>query len=299
MNASDPLRVVLLGTAAGPHPAPGRHGVATAVVVGERVYLVDAGHAALRRYAQAGLALRDLRAVFVTHLHSDHVADLLNLFLLGWGPANRGVDQPVRVLGPGPDPRDQAPGTAGLVHHGLRAFGQDIGVRLRTSPRTHPARLADAVDVTAGTEPAVVFENDRVRVLAAAVPHPPLHLALGFRIETEHGVVALSGDTARSDVVATLAADADVLVHEVMDPAHYRALGYSAELLDFLASSHTSPGEVGQVAAASGASCVALSHIGPPDPRAVRDDDWERRVRARFGGRIVVGHDLTRIVPGR
>ena len=69
-----------------------------------------------------------------------------------------------------------------------------------------------------------------------------LHLALGFRVETEHGVVALSGDTARSDVVATLAADADLLVHEVMDPAHYRDIGYSAELLDFLASAHTAPG---------------------------------------------------------
>ncbi|MER7011587.1 MBL fold metallo-hydrolase [Saccharopolyspora sp. NPDC000359] len=294
-----PLRVVLLGTAAGPYPAPGRQGAATAVVVGDRTYLVDAGYGALRKYAQAGLALRDLGGVFVTHLHSDHVADLLTLFLLGWGPANRGVDHQVRVVGPGPDPRDASAGTAGLVEHGLRAFGQDIGVRTRTSPRTHLAELVRAEDVSVDPVPTPVFEDDRIRVLAAAVPHPPLHLALGLRIETEHGVVAFSGDTARSRVVAELAAGADVLVHEVMDPAYYRGLGYSPELLDFLAASHTSPQEVGEVAAEAEVGCVALSHIGPPDPRAVTDDEWERPVRAGFRGRIVVGHDLTQVLPSR
>ncbi|RKT87140.1 Ribonuclease BN, tRNA processing enzyme [Saccharopolyspora antimicrobica] len=294
-----PLRVVLLGTAAGPYPAPGRQGAATAVVVGDRVYLVDAGYGALRKYAQAGLALRDLGGVFVTHLHSDHVADLFNLLLLGWGPANRGVDHQVRIVGPGPDPRDSSAGTAGLVEHGLSAFGQDIGVRTRTSPRTHLAKLVQAEDVSVESTPTPVYEDDRIRVLAAAVPHPPLHLALGFRIETEHGAVAFSGDTARSRVVAELAASADILVHEVMDPTYYRDLGYSPELLDFLAASHTSPQEVGQVAAEAGVECVALSHIGPPDPRAVTDDDWERPVRAGFRGRIVVGHDLTRILPTR
>lgn len=308
--ASGPLRVVLLGTAAGPYPAPGRQGAASAVVVGDRTYLIDAGYGALRKYVQAGLSLRDLAAVFLTHLHSDHVADLFTLFLLGWGPANEGVDQPVRVLGPGTDPRDSSAGTAGLVEHCLRAFGQDIGVRTRTSRRKHLQDLVVPVDVAAAAggsadglavredgEPTVVFEDDRVRVLTAAVPHPPLHLSLGFRVETEHGVVAFSGDTAYSERVGKLAAGADILVHEVMEPAFYRTLGYSAELLDFLAASHTAPGEVGRLAAEAGVGCVALSHIGPPDPRAVTDDDWERPVRAEFGGRIVVGHDLTQILP--
>lgn len=301
LGGDSPLRVILLGTAAGPFPAPGRQGCATAVVVGDRVYLVDAGYGTLRRYVQAGLRLRDLAAVFLTHLHSDHVADLVTLFLLGWGPANAGVDQPVPVFGPGPDPTDApAPGTTGLVEHGLAAFGQDIAVRMRTSPRTHPAALVMPRDLDPPVAPGtVVHEDDRVRVTAAAVPHPPLHLGLGFRIETEHGVVAVSGDTARSDRVAELAADADVLVHEVMDPGYYRDLGYPPELLDFLAASHTCAEDVGRVATQAGARCVALSHIGPPDPRAVTDASWERRVGAHFRGRIVAGHDLTQLVPRR
>ncbi|MET9260691.1 MBL fold metallo-hydrolase [Amycolatopsis sp. NPDC004079] len=291
---TDPLRVVLLGTAAGPYPAPGRQGCANAVVVGGRVYLVDAGYGTLGKYVAAGLSLRDLAAVFVTHLHSDHVAELFTLFLLGWGPANQGVVDPVPVYGPGPDPTDPGPpaaGTAGLIAGNLAAFGQDVAVRQRTSDRPRLAGLIRATDVSVVGE-TVVHEDDRVRVTARAVPHPPLHLALGYRFETEHGVVAFSGDTARSDAVGELAAGADLLVHEAMEPDYYRSIGYSPKLLDFLAASHTSPADVGRVAAAAGARRVALSHLGPADPARLDDEGWLRRVRSHYSGPVVVGHDL-------
>jgi ribonuclease BN (tRNA processing enzyme) len=293
------LRVILLGTAAGPYPAPGRQGCSSAVVVGDRVYLVDAGYGALRKYVQAGLLLRDLRAVFLTHLHSDHIADLFTLFLLGWGPANSGVDQQVRVFGPGADradPSHPAAGTEDLVRHCLAGFGQDLAVRTRTSERNPLRELIAPTDLSiVDGANVLVYEDDRVRVTTRAVPHPPLSLSLGFRFETEEGVVAFSGDTAYSDSVGELAAGADILVHETMEPDFYRGLGYSARLLDFLTASHTSPTDVGRLAAQAGARCVALSHIGPPDPRAVTDDDWARRVASRYNGRIVVGHDLTQL----
>ncbi|MFZ3566475.1 MBL fold metallo-hydrolase [Streptomyces sp. BH097] len=298
------LSVVLLGTGAGPYPAPGRQGASTAVVVGDRTYLVDAGYGALRKYAQAGLRLSDLRAVFLTHLHSDHTADLFNLFLLGWGPANHGVNQPVHIAGPGPDrtlPDHPQPGTEGLLTHLLAAFGQDVAVRLRTSARTPLADLVrphDLVSPPAGQD-VLVYEDDRVRVTAREVPHPPLHQSFGYRFETEEGVVAFSGDTAYSDSVGELAEGADLLVHETMEPDFYRGLGYSDRLLDFLTASHTAPGDVGRLATAAGVRRVALSHIGPPDPREVGDDDWTRKVAATYSGPVVVGHDLTRLVPAR
>lgn len=292
------IRVILLGTAAGPYPAAGRQGCSSAVVIGDRVYLVDAGYGALRKYVQAGLRLRDLRAIFLTHLHSDHIADLFTLFLLGWGPANHGVDQTVRVFGPGPDPAHSAAGTEELIGHCLSGFGQDITVRMRTSERSPLDTLVLARDLSTPPDASMpVYEDDRVRVTTRAVPHPPLHLSLGFRFETDEGVIAFSGDTAYSDSVGELAAGADILVHETMEPDFYRGLGYSAQLLDFLTASHTSPQDVGRLASQAGAHCVALSHIGPPDPRAVSDDEWVRRVGTKFRGRTVVGHDLTQVIP--
>src|SRR5690625_1420846 len=74
-------RIVTLGTAGGPRwwssrTGQHRHGIATAVVVGEDYYLVDAGVGAGRQLERAGLPFDNLRAVFVTQLHSDHTVEL-------------------------------------------------------------------------------------------------------------------------------------------------------------------------------------------------------------------------------
>ena len=63
--------VVLLGTGV-PRPEPEASGPATAVVVGTRVFLVDAGPGVERRLAAAHLPVDGVTALFITHLHSDH-----------------------------------------------------------------------------------------------------------------------------------------------------------------------------------------------------------------------------------
>lgn len=299
-------RLVLLGTAAGPFPAASRQGCSSLLDVGGRGYLVDAGYGALRKYIQSGVHLRDLRAVFVTHLHSDHVADLFTLFLLGWGKQNSGIDQPVKVHGPGALTGDvvgsHTTGTRGLIASCLQAFSYDLDVRSRTSPRTPLGSLIDAVDLAGGTPgstpvPFAVYEDDRVQVSAVRVPHPPVFPAFAYRFETEDATVVFSGDTARSDDLAALAEGADILVHEAMQPTFYRRRGYRPELVDFLTQSHTSPTEVGKLAKDAGVRTVVLNHLGPPDPREMSDDDWESAVGAHFHGRIVVGHDLQQVCP--
>src|SRR5262249_19772905 len=77
-------RLVLLGTAGGPAPKVGRAAPAQAIVVGDRTYLVDCGDGVARQLAQARLPIRELRAVFITHQHSDHNAGYGPLWLLGW-----------------------------------------------------------------------------------------------------------------------------------------------------------------------------------------------------------------------
>ena len=94
-------RVILLGTAAGPYPEPGRQGCSSLVAVGDRSYLIDAGYGTLRKLVQSGVDVESLAAVFVTHMHSDHISDLFTLFLLGWGTGDHGILSPVQVFGPG------------------------------------------------------------------------------------------------------------------------------------------------------------------------------------------------------
>ena len=97
--------LVLLGTAGAPLPVAGRAGICSAVVVDGRIFLVDCGRGAPSAFADAGLDFGRLEAVFVTHLHADHVGDLPGMLLYGWGVRTRD-DGPRRRSGstgrPGP-----------------------------------------------------------------------------------------------------------------------------------------------------------------------------------------------------
>ena len=98
-------RVVTLGTAGGPRwwsskTGQHRHGIATAVVVGDAYYLVDAGLGVGRQLERAELHFNKMRAMFVTHLHSDHTVDLPSLLLMGLYARDTG-QAPVQVYGPG------------------------------------------------------------------------------------------------------------------------------------------------------------------------------------------------------
>ncbi|MEG2578867.1 MAG: MBL fold metallo-hydrolase, partial [Glutamicibacter sp.] len=80
--------VVTLGTAGGPRWWTGenagkRAGISTAVVVGESVYLVDAGTGVGNQLMKAGFTPANLRGIFLTHLHSDHTIDLASLAIFG------------------------------------------------------------------------------------------------------------------------------------------------------------------------------------------------------------------------
>ena len=129
-----PPRVVLLGTAGGsPYwPNSERAGNAAAVVVGDRYYLVDAGREVVRQLMAAGLGdhesdtggpLDALRAVFLTHLHSDHVVDLTNVLGVGLHNGLARADRPVPVFGPG---------TAGPCHRSSATVAPRRSPRPRT-----------------------------------------------------------------------------------------------------------------------------------------------------------------------
>jgi ribonuclease BN (tRNA processing enzyme) len=68
--------LVLLGTAGAPMPVAGRAGISAALVVDERVFVIDCGRGSPSAFADAGLDFRRLEAVFLTHLHADHAGDL-------------------------------------------------------------------------------------------------------------------------------------------------------------------------------------------------------------------------------
>jgi len=82
-RTADSTVVVLLGTGM-PRPDPDASGPATAVLVGPRVFLFDAGPGVMRRMAAARLPINGVTALFITHLHSDHTLGLPDLIFTSW-----------------------------------------------------------------------------------------------------------------------------------------------------------------------------------------------------------------------
>src|SRR5690349_16602494 len=82
---AEPLNVTILGSGS-PVPSSLRFSQSILVEAGPQKLLIDAGRGATIRLTQAGVPLREVSAIFVTHLHTDHVDGLQDLWSTGWLP---------------------------------------------------------------------------------------------------------------------------------------------------------------------------------------------------------------------
>lgn len=283
------LSIVTLGVAAGPAIRGRENGIATAVVVDDVHYLVDFGLGCTRAAHEAGLRAANLRAGFVTHLHSDHVAELPAYLLWNWGSQVEGFTRPVDLVGPGPDPALAdvgLSGTAGLLSGVLDAFSYDLHIRVEDEGRPVLSDLIRAreleVPAPGSHEVFTAYEDDRVRVTAVLVEHPPVFPALAFRFDTEHGSVTISGDTTECSALASLAHRTDVLVHEAVNLGFYRDRGFPEPFVRHQEISHTTPEGAGRIATKASAGTLILSHLaGPAAP-----DYWSMGASTTFDGPV-------------
>ncbi|MBW8808086.1 MAG: MBL fold metallo-hydrolase [Lysobacter sp.] len=275
-------RLILLGTAGGPTPKALRAAPANAVVVGDAIYVVDCGNGVARQMALAGLSLGAVRDVFITHHHSDHNADYGNLLWLAWAADLR---HPVDAWGPPPLQR--------MTRRFLQLNDTDIRTRIADEGRPPLAPLIRPHELRRG---GVVMHDDRVKVTAALVDHPPMASAFAYRFDCPDRSIVFSGDTRPSAALVELARGADVLVHEVMYlPALERLIASEAQaarLRQHLLDSHTTTEQVGQLATQAGVKTLVLTHFVPGGDASLTDEVWREAVAPYFKGELVIGRDL-------
>jgi ribonuclease BN (tRNA processing enzyme) len=166
----------------------------------------------------------------------------------------------------------------------------DIDTRIKDEGRPPLVPLVHAHEVSG---PGVVMQDERVKVMATPVHHPPVVPALAYRFDGPDRSIVFSGDTDKSDALVQLARGADVLVHEAMYLSVVDRLA-ATTLKAHLIASHTVAEDVGRVAAAAGVKTLVLSHLVPAS-YPVTDQMWMEAVRPHFAGEIVVARDLMEI----
>jgi len=250
-----------------------RCGPSTLVEAGSKSYLFDVGRGALQRLEQIGVSYDNLDAIFLTHLHSDHVVGLPDLWLIGWLLANR--SRPLRIFGP--------EGTNAMVEHLVQAFAYDIGIRISDDGRSPEGAQLEVIEVTDGYE----WTEDGVRVRAFLVDHRPIEPAFGFRVDHEGRSVALSGDTRYSESLIRNAAGVDMLIHEVAD-AHLAFLQANPD--NVVLAHHTLPPDVGRVFSQVTPKLAVYSHYVLFGDLPL--SELIARTRTTYDGPLVLGEDL-------
>ena len=269
------IKVTLLGTGS-PIPAMNRFGPSTLVEAGGQKFLFDAGRGALQRLTQAKVHWQDIDAVFLTHLHSDHVVGFPDLWLTGWLVAP-GRHRELRVLGPS--------GTKEIMEHLQQAYAFDIEFR-KSDDRASPGGVViKAEDIKQG----IAFENHGVRVTAFEVDHYPVKPAFGYRVDYLGRSVVLSGDTRFSENLIRYAKGADVLIHEVASPDSFKRAGISPKRTESVIKHHITPKMAAIVFARVKPRLAVFSHIVQPD---ATEKELIGPTRKGYSGPIEVGEDL-------
>jgi len=273
------IEVTLLGTGS-PIPDPRRAGPSTLVRAGGQVFLVDCGRGVLQRAAAVGVGASGLTALLLTHLHSDHIADLGDVIISRWVTTFAPDPAPLPIIGP--------PGTADVVDATLRAFGSDIGYRI-----AHHADITGPPRVTVFEHTnGVAWDRDGVLIRVAPTDHRPVEPTIGFRVERAGASVVLAGDTVPCESLDALATGAGALVHTAIRKD--LVVGMPQQRIRDICDYHSSVEEAAATAARAGVGILVLTHYVPGIAPG-QEDEWRARAATAFDRQIELGDDLLRV----
>lgn len=295
-TAGTSTRLVMVGTAGGPRLFRHRGEPANVVKVDDRVYLIDAGPGVSHKLTTAGIDVKKIDKVFLTHLHFDHFGGLTSLLGFAW------VEDPskkIDIYGP--------PATGVFVEAGQKYLTNILNLyAAQMAPRPTVSDMIKTHDINI-TKPTVVYQDDKVRVTAIESAHfvslPTDRRPLGaarsyaYRFDTADRSIVFAGDTGPFEGLAELAKGADILVSQAQDlgqamvEVNQAGSAEDKALLDHMMLEHLAPRELGRLAAKAGVKMVVMGHVG----RGADTEAGKRRViegvRSSFSGTIVIAND--------
>jgi ribonuclease Z len=301
------IDIVFLGSG-GSIPTEKRNHPAIAIRYQGWVLLFDAGEDVQRQHEKAQLGLNKKMAIFISHVHADHVLGLpgllLRFSLLGrmkplniYGPKelikyvkvsqatiNLGTtfETAVHAIGPGEifNKHDLTVSAFEVDHRGY-ALGYEI-VWARTTGKFLPEK-AKELGVPQGPKWRTLASGESIELKDGTTVSPEEVTEPGPRPLK----IVYSGDTRPCDALRQAAKDADVLISEAMYTTEHATLAEER--------GHSTAAGAAELAKESGVKLLVLTHYSP---RYYDGDEILAEARSIFIN-SVLARDLMRIQVGK
>ena len=273
------MQLTLLGTGC-PSVDYRRFGPANLVSTNKSSILVDCGSGVTQRLKEAKVSSANIDALFLTHLHSDHVVDFYQLIISSWHSYRT---KSWRIFGPR--------GTKKFVKKLMDTWKDERMLRIKNEQRS--SIQAFNLKVTEFSEYGKIRIKDLV-VEYFTVDHKPVKYAYGFNFIQQKKKLTISGDTKPCENLMKYGQLADVLLHEVFieDKIYSFFKMRTKKTLHNVKAYHTPSTIVGKVAKITRCKKLVLTHFVPTQFNEKKLIDV---VTKDFGKKPVIGKDLLKI----
>ena len=249
------MKITFLGTGVG-IPQVGRVQSGLIMEMNDKPVLFDCGCGVLGQIVEAGYEPADIDDIVLTHLHLDHVGDVLALLKANWL-----VDKTkMRIFGP--------QGT------------QEWFGRVMDTYEYLRGRFEVEITELAGGETFTVQETN-----CSITCTPTVHstTSLAYRVECGEKAVVYTGDTEPSESVFKFARDANVMIHECSFP------------LDFEMTNHTTPDMVTDMLKQIPLHVKRLFFIHLYPHMQGHEQQAVDHVKQYFDGEVTIASDLMKV----
>ncbi len=266
------LKVFVCGTSS-PIPSPDRAQSCIAVLTPEHFYIVDSGAGSTDNLISSRLPTDRLQGLFITHFHSDHIAEIPEVNLNSW---IQGRAEPLKIIGP--------PGIEKIV------TGLNMAYALDRQYRTEH-HGTDLLPPTLGVLKArtlsigEVLQDGDLRVTVFQADHAPVQPAVGYKFEYQGRSLVISGDSRVTEHTYQMVEGADLLLHDALseptlshliEAAAAAGLSRNEKILSDVLDYHAWTSSLRELGEQSNVRMVAYYHLVPAPRNILMQKIFER-----------------------